>query len=367
MDQLAEAGAHLVPLKIAHPPHPRDILSIRALLKTCGKGSSLIHAHSTKAGMLAAWTSRLSGVPSVYTPHSWSFDRALPASLRAGYVIYERRTARAHRLVIAVSESERHLALQHRIKEQSAIRVVYNGLPSIAVEIDRASARARLGIPTARFVACWVGRNAAQKRPQDLPLLARELDRAGISLVALGRRPGGEPRGEANRCEPGNRASGWKRSERALCRGRRVRFHVGVGRSSDRDSRGDEGWASGRCLFGRRHPGTGRGIADGLSRAARGAARARSAGELCSRSPRRCAGEWGRLGEHGNRRQFGLATMVNSTEDLYYQVLTSARRRFTAEERERMRLKSSPHSGGGAARARARDAPDARARATRTG
>ena len=141
MDQLVEAGAHLVPLKIAHPPHPRDILSIRALLKACGKGSSLIHAHSTKAGMLAAWTSRLSGVPSVYTPHSWSFDRALPASLRAGYVIYERRTARAHRLVIAVSESERHLALQHRIKEQSAIRVVYNGLPSTLVELDRASAR----------------------------------------------------------------------------------------------------------------------------------------------------------------------------------------------------------------------------------
>ncbi len=35
-------------------------------------------------------------------------------------------------------------------------------------------------------MACWVGRYAPQKRPQDLPALARELDRAGNCLVALG-------------------------------------------------------------------------------------------------------------------------------------------------------------------------------------
>jgi len=172
--------------KIAHQPHPRDILTVRTLLKACGDSSSIIHAHSTKAGLLAAWASRLSGAPSVYSPHSWSFDRALSPPARAGYVAYERATARAHRLIIGVAESERELALRHNIKARTAIRVVYNGLPAHQIEIDRDSARARLGIAAARFVACWVGRYAPQKRPQDLRLLARELACAGIGLVALG-------------------------------------------------------------------------------------------------------------------------------------------------------------------------------------
>ena len=157
MDQLAEAGAHLVPLKIAHPPHPRDILSVRALLKTCGNGSSLIHAHSTKAGMLAAWTSRLSGVPSVYTPHSWSFDRALSASMRAGYVIYERRTARAHRLVIAVSESERQLALQHQNQgaERDSGRPQRPSVHPVEVDRDFCASPPR---DTAGQIRCLLGR-----------------------------------------------------------------------------------------------------------------------------------------------------------------------------------------------------------------
>src|SRR4051794_32426245 len=193
MDQLESAGVRLVRLKFAHQPHPRDLLTIRTLLETCRGRSSIIHAHSTKAGLLAAWTSRFSGSPSVYPPHSWSFDRALSPLLRAGYVLYERRTARAHRLIIAVAESERQLALRHRIKEQNTIRVVYNGLPANPAQVDRDCARARLGIATHRFVACWVGRYAPQKRPQDLPVLARELDRADISLVALGDGLAGSP------------------------------------------------------------------------------------------------------------------------------------------------------------------------------
>ena len=186
MDQLAAAGARVVPMKLAHHPHPRDILSVRALLATCRDRTSLIHAHSTKAGLLAAWTSRLSGIPSVFTPHSWSFDRALSRPMRAGYAAYERQTARAHRLVIAVAENERQQGLRHRIKQPSAIAVVHNGLGALPVMIDRDAARARLGVPSTRFVACWVGRYAPQKRPQDLPALARALDRDGISLVALG-------------------------------------------------------------------------------------------------------------------------------------------------------------------------------------
>src|SRR4051812_22367712 len=43
MARLAAAGARLVPLRIAHQPHPRDILSVRALLKACGGNPSIIH------------------------------------------------------------------------------------------------------------------------------------------------------------------------------------------------------------------------------------------------------------------------------------------------------------------------------------
>jgi glycosyltransferase involved in cell wall biosynthesis len=186
MDQLAAAGAQVVPLKIAHQPHPNDVLSIRTLRKICQGGVSLIHAHSAKAGLLAACAGRLSGVPSIYSPHSWSFDRNLSRPVRAAYIAYERNAARAHRLIVSVAESERQLGLRHKIKEPGAVRVVPNGLPANPAEIDRDSARARLGISSSGIVAGWVGRYAPQKRPQDLPMLALEFARVGVRLVALG-------------------------------------------------------------------------------------------------------------------------------------------------------------------------------------
>jgi len=186
MAELAAAGAKLVSLELKHRPHPSDVVAVRRLLRVSAAGPMLIHAHATKAGFLAAWLSRLADVPALYTPHAWVFDRALSPPVRAVYAFSERRTVRRHRLVVAVAESELELALRHRITSRDAIRVVHNGLPAIEFAADRASARRRLGLAADGVVASWVGRRAPQKRPQDLPALARALARDRIRLVALG-------------------------------------------------------------------------------------------------------------------------------------------------------------------------------------
>jgi glycosyltransferase involved in cell wall biosynthesis len=149
-------------------------------------GVDVIHGHSTKASLLAATASRLTGVPSVYTPHAWAFDRAANPMSRVMYAAFERAMGRVHRKIIAVADAERQLAKRAGVGRDQDIRVVMTGLPNRSTRLPRTEARAVLAFADEEVVVAWVGRRARQKRPQDLAPLARALGVADIRLVALG-------------------------------------------------------------------------------------------------------------------------------------------------------------------------------------
>jgi glycosyltransferase involved in cell wall biosynthesis len=180
---LAELGADLLPIVVRRSPHPlEDGAAVRKLASWCrDRDVALIHGHSTKASMLAALSGRLAGVPSVYTPHAWAFERLVPRPLRASYALYERELAhRYHAAIVAVSASERRSAERWRVTPRGRIRVIRTGL-SLSPSTSRAGARQRIGLRPDEFAAIWVGRVGAQKRPHDLVRIAQRLQ--GVATV----------------------------------------------------------------------------------------------------------------------------------------------------------------------------------------
>ena len=189
-DRFRDAGATLVPLQLSREPRPAtDVRAVKRLVELCRTSRvEVIHGHSSKAGVLAGLAGRLAGVPSIYTPHSWSFEMQAPLPVRGVYAAIESMLARRfHRRVIAVAKSEREAAVRWRVAPAAAVDVVPTGLRGDPSRTAPALAREALGLPPDAVVAAWVGRASAPKRPQDLAPLARRL--AGhATLIALGTR-----------------------------------------------------------------------------------------------------------------------------------------------------------------------------------
>ena len=93
---------------------------------------SLIHAHSSKAGLLARVVARIFRIPCVFTAHGWAFSEgvsrlrkwiAMPLEWLAGHLGAN---------IIAVSKFDYDLALHYGISDRRHIRTIANGIPDDA-------------------------------------------------------------------------------------------------------------------------------------------------------------------------------------------------------------------------------------------
>lgn len=201
---LGDAGIATVRLELARWASLRDLRSLRILRFLARVQPAIVHAHATKAGILTSLLARRYGVATVYTPHSWASQRANSALSRFALTVVDRRAARNHDAIVAVAESDRRTALGlGLVDDANRIEVHPNGIPADWVRRDRALARKRLGLAPEGMLAGWIGRNAKQKRPQDLPRLAERLAAEGITLVALGTNLATSPLNDAVRAAGG--------------------------------------------------------------------------------------------------------------------------------------------------------------------
>ncbi len=162
-----------------------DVRLLGELLALCRrKRMQVIHAHSSKAGALAAVVGGVSGIPTVYTPHAWSFQRELSPSRERAYVTVERLLGRRHARVIAVTDAERAQAERTKVVDPARVRLVHTGLRDTVLP-DRTWARTQLGLAPDSFVVGWVGRLGPQKQAEHLPPLAREL-LGDVTFAVLG-------------------------------------------------------------------------------------------------------------------------------------------------------------------------------------
>jgi glycosyltransferase involved in cell wall biosynthesis len=174
VDELRQTG---IPLIIE--PHLLRQLSplhdLRALSSLVGlmrrKRYSIVHTHSSKAGILGRLAARLAGVPViVHTVHGWSFHDYMPALTRWIYIFLERWTARFSDALIVVAEGDIEKGLQAGIGRPEQYRLIRSAIPLDEFDprrYDRAAVRAELGLPAEALVVGNVGRFSAQKNPLD--------------------------------------------------------------------------------------------------------------------------------------------------------------------------------------------------------
>jgi glycosyltransferase involved in cell wall biosynthesis len=183
--RLQAAARRVIALNLRSRPEAADARAVASIARYVRRERiGLIHAHSSKAGAIGCAVSGLTGRPSIYTPHGWSFARELSGSARRRYVMIERLLARRHARIVTVSAAERALGLTERIAEASKIVAIPTGLPDRDAS-DSADERGQLGFSDDDFVVGWIGRLGRQKQAELLPDVAARISGYG-RVLALG-------------------------------------------------------------------------------------------------------------------------------------------------------------------------------------
>jgi glycosyltransferase involved in cell wall biosynthesis len=169
------------------PQHDAAALAKLCLLLRRGR-YDIVHGHSSKGGFLARMAGWLTRTPSVYTPNALYFLRLPPGGQRMAYVGLERLAGPFTTRFIAVSESERGVAIREKLVALEKIVVIPNGVEPEAFQRPahaRAHIRAELGIPLDAVVVGTAARLNAQKDPECLVRAMAEVVRRARRAVYL--------------------------------------------------------------------------------------------------------------------------------------------------------------------------------------
>jgi putative peptidoglycan lipid II flippase len=163
-----------------------DILSLFRIRKILSKHRfDIVHTHCSKAGALGRIAAFLAGVKTVFhTPHCFAFLRCKGRFRRYVYLTLERMLAKLTNKVIAVSQSEKEVAVKYRIVSADRCLVVSNGLAAdsdplyASDETEVSRIKARLGLDPSKRVVSTVCRLIDYKG------VARFLEAARLSRAA---------------------------------------------------------------------------------------------------------------------------------------------------------------------------------------
>ncbi len=112
-------------IPVHHIPHLRQPISpandflafreIRSLIKR--ESPDLVHAHTSKAGLLGRLAGWLTGTPTVFTAHTWSFADGISSLQRRISIPFERFAGRIGGKVITVSRANEEIARREKITD----------------------------------------------------------------------------------------------------------------------------------------------------------------------------------------------------------------------------------------------------------
>jgi len=90
----------------------------------------LVHAHSSKAGIVGRVAARRCRIPAVFTAHGWGFTAGTPIVRRLVALTAERLAAPLAQRLICVSESDRQLALRFGVGTEASLVTIRCGVPT---------------------------------------------------------------------------------------------------------------------------------------------------------------------------------------------------------------------------------------------
>ena len=142
---------------------------------------TIVHSHSSKAGVLARIAARLAGTPIIiHTVHGWSFHDHMSRPLRSSYIFLEKLTARFSDALIVVGNPDIQKGLKEGIGQPGQYHLIRSAIPLDEfnpASVDRLSVRQSLGIPAGALVLGNVGRFSDQKNPLDWVKIAGRVGR----------------------------------------------------------------------------------------------------------------------------------------------------------------------------------------------
>jgi len=130
-----EARALNIPVfiltRLVAPLHPlKDLLALFQLSRFIRNfRPGLIHAHSSKAGLLARLAARYYRIPCVFTAHGWAFSEGVSRLRKWIAMPLEWLAGRLGANIIAVSKFDYDLALHYGISDPGHLRAITNGIP----------------------------------------------------------------------------------------------------------------------------------------------------------------------------------------------------------------------------------------------
>ena len=139
--------------ELTQPINPlKDFRALLAIMRIIrAEMPDIVHAHTSKAGLLARFAARLTGTPVVFTAHTWSFADGLPRLQRLMSIPLERLAAATAGKIITVSEANTTMAVQRSISRKNSITRIWNGVPDATVRATPGSRHKLVLITTARF------------------------------------------------------------------------------------------------------------------------------------------------------------------------------------------------------------------------
>jgi glycosyltransferase involved in cell wall biosynthesis len=107
-----------------------DATSVVSLLSIIDEiNPDIVHAHSSKAGLLARLAAKIANKPTVFTAHGWGFKPRVPRFRRYVVRICETLCSLLTDKIVCVSEYDRNLAQSYKVAKSSQLCTILNGVP----------------------------------------------------------------------------------------------------------------------------------------------------------------------------------------------------------------------------------------------
>jgi glycosyltransferase involved in cell wall biosynthesis len=145
---------HIVPSLVQPFDPAKDIAALQQCRRLIRKiQPDLVHAHTSKAGLIGRAAAKLAGVPSVFTAHTWCFTEGTSWKWKLIGTPLERLAGGWCGRIINVSDANRNLAVSKRVSKAEKHVTIHNGIGDHPLRSRAGERRVPRIIMLARFAA----------------------------------------------------------------------------------------------------------------------------------------------------------------------------------------------------------------------
>jgi len=129
---------------------------------------TIVHTHSSKAGVLGRLAAKMAGVKVIiHTVHGWSFNNYQNVIKRKFFIWLERFIARFTDSIVVVSYHDKQKGLLNRIGREDRYKLIHYGIEYSKFNVENNIIRKELGINQNDLLVCMIACFKPQKAPQD--------------------------------------------------------------------------------------------------------------------------------------------------------------------------------------------------------